>query len=119
MTKLSATWRIAPHYEFDSCLRNRYAGYQPLLILKVKIMATTMDFESCKRDWLRIALLLAKASSAEELAALLVADTQAPYHSFDSNPFYIHFINLGEALGMAVIDSAAHVPWGDEQEQQA
>lgn len=41
------------------------------------------DFNAVKQDFLRYAETMRKANTAAEMRALLLADTQAPYHSYD------------------------------------
>ena len=44
---------------------------------------STKDFNVVKQDFLRFADTLRKANTPDELRALLLADTQAPYHSYN------------------------------------
>ncbi len=41
------------------------------------------NFNAVKQDFLRFSETVRKANSAAELRALLLADTEAPYHSYD------------------------------------
>lgn len=61
-------------------------------------------FEECKADWLRVAGILNKAKDVDELAALLLADTAAPYHSFDLLATTTVLTNLGDRLGMLILE---------------
>lgn len=56
------------------------------------------DFEIEKAAFLRFSETLRKAQSPEQLLALLQADIEAPYHSF--NPLHLATIteNVGEPL---------------------
>lgn len=57
---------------------------------------TPVDFSTSKAAFLRIAGTVEKAQSKTELRALLMADLDAPYHSF--NPFEL----VGKAENVAV-----------------
>lgn len=62
---------------------------------------TPPDFEISKANFLRIASTLEKAKSKTELRALLMADLDAPYHSF--NPFQL--VGMAENVVVEVINS--------------
>lgn len=53
------------------------------------------DFNLVKQDFLRYADTVRKANTPDELRALLLADTQAPYHSYDM----LDLIYLPDYLG--------------------
>ena len=61
-------------------------------------------YSQCKSDWLRIASVLNKAQSTAELRALLLADTTAPYHSFDVLAMVTPIVNLGDTLANLIMD---------------
>ncbi len=63
------------------------------------------DYATCKDYWLRMAALLEKAGNAQELAAALLADTAAPYHSFDAYWISVSARDMGDALGELVLDA--------------
>lgn len=56
------------------------------------------DFNVVKQDFLRFAEVVRKANTAAELRALLLADTQAPYHSYDMIDLIVVAENLGNDL---------------------
>jgi hypothetical protein len=69
------------------------------------------DFNVVKLDFLRFAETVRKANTADELRALLLADTQAPYHSYDMIdliciPDYLAN-DLGECLGENLDENGA------------
>ncbi len=68
-------------------------------------MTTEHTFDQCQADWLRLAGLVGKAKNADALAALLLADTAAPYHSFDLMAISTVLVNLGDQMGNLILDS--------------
>lgn len=52
----------------------------------------------------RLAKTMAKASNAQELRALLLADTHARYHSFDVLELSTRLVNLGDALSSLILE---------------
>lgn len=56
------------------------------------------DFSVVKQDFLRYAETLRKANTAAEMRALLLADTQAHYHSYDMIDLIVVAENLGNDL---------------------
>ena len=58
----------------------------------------TIDFDSAKQRFMHFAEVVRKANSADELRALLLADTQAPYHSFDTLALHAVVETIGEEL---------------------
>ncbi len=52
----------------------------------------------------RMASVLSKANSAQELSALFLADTQAPYHTFDTTAYPTLMANLSDRIGVLLFD---------------
>ena len=59
-----------------------------------------MPYAQCQRWFVRMASVVAKANSPQELAALLLADTQAPYHTFNATAYPTIIANVADRLGM-------------------
>lgn len=57
------------------------------------------DFNAVKHDFLHFAEVVRKAHTADELRTLLLADTQATYHSYDTLELLAVAENIGAALG--------------------
>ena len=53
------------------------------------------EFDAAKQCFLHFSRTLERASSAPELRALLLADTAAPYHSFD----ILRLLTVTEGIG--------------------
>lgn len=53
------------------------------------------DFNEAKQRIIRLAGVLNKANTPQELRASLLADTQAPYHSFDLLELLSALENIG------------------------
>lgn len=62
---------------------------------------TPPDFATAKARFLRIAAAVEKADNAPTLRALLMADLEAPYHSF--NP--LTMVSRAENTVMQLVDS--------------
>ncbi len=73
-----------------------------------------MTYAQCKPLVARMAGLVAKANTAQELAAFLLADTQAPYHTFDPLAYPTIMANLADHIGMLLCDDM-----DDDQEEPA
>lgn len=63
-----------------------------------------MTYAQCKPLFARMAGLVAKANTAQELAAFLLADTQAPYHAFDPLAYPTLMANLADRIGVLLCD---------------
>lgn len=63
-----------------------------------------MNYTQCKEVFMRLAQSVAKADTPQELCALLVADTTAPYHSFSAMYFPTVIANAADRLGMLIYD---------------
>jgi hypothetical protein len=61
-------------------------------------MSSKPSFEDCKTALLRLAQVTAKAKTVAELRALLLADSGAPYHSYDVLVIGCELINLADRL---------------------
>lgn len=55
-------------------------------------------FAQCRDNWMRLSGLLAKAKSAAEFRALVLADAAAPYHSYNVLALVSEFNNLADNL---------------------
>lgn len=63
-----------------------------------------MTYTECKLVFARMASMVARANSAQELSALLLADTQAPYHTFDATAYPTIMANVTDRLGILMYD---------------
>lgn len=59
---------------------------------------TARTFTQCRDNWMRISGLLAKAESAAEFRAIVLADLEAPYHSYNVLALVCEFVNLADNL---------------------
>lgn len=63
-----------------------------------------LTFNLCQAALQHLAKTASKAGTAQELRALLLADTGARYHSFDVLALATNLANLGDALSNMILD---------------